>query len=80
MVVSLGSALMAPSVKLLPRNAPCETFGRLQPTPEKVNETGTLVSERVHVREIVVISGLDCLLGQSGAFRVVACRSPMAPI
>jgi hypothetical protein len=28
-----------------------------------VNETGTLVSERVHLCEIVVIPGIDCLLG-----------------
>jgi nucleoside-diphosphate kinase len=29
---------------------------------EKLNETGTLVSEKVHVREIVVIPGVDPLL------------------
>jgi nucleoside-diphosphate kinase len=31
----------------------------LQPTPEKLNETGTLVSERVHLGEIAVIPGPD---------------------
>ena len=30
----------------------------MQPTREKVNETGTLVSEWVHLGEIVVIPGL----------------------
>jgi hypothetical protein len=39
----------------------CEAFGRLKSMPEKLNETGTLVSERVHLREILVIPGLDCL-------------------
>jgi len=31
----------------------------LKPIPGKLNETGLLVSDRVHVREIVVIWGLD---------------------
>jgi hypothetical protein len=35
-----------------------EAFGRLKLTPEKVNETGTFVSDAVHVCEIVVISGI----------------------
>ena len=39
----------------------CEAFGRLKPMPEKLNKTGTLVSDRVHLREIVVIPGVDCL-------------------
>jgi hypothetical protein len=45
-----------------------------------VNETGTLVSERVHLCEIVVIPGIDRLLREAGAFRLIACRSPVAPI
>jgi hypothetical protein len=60
MVVSSNSALTTPSVNCC-RNALCETFGQLQPMPEKLNETGTLVSERVHVREIVVIRRIDWL-------------------
>jgi hypothetical protein len=48
--------------------------------PESLNETGTFVSERVHLREIVVIAGTDCPPGASLAFRLIACRSPMAPI
>jgi hypothetical protein len=31
----------------------------LKPSLEKLNETGTLVSDWVHVREIVVIPGVD---------------------
>jgi hypothetical protein len=31
--------------------------------PEKLNKTPTLVSERVHLREIVVIPGVDWLAG-----------------
>jgi hypothetical protein len=52
------------------RNTPktCEACGRLQPTPEKLNETGTLVSERVHLREIVVIPGCDGLPDNPGHF------------
>jgi hypothetical protein len=30
-------------------------FDRLQPMPARVNETGMAASERVHIREIVVI-------------------------
>jgi hypothetical protein len=52
----------------------------LKPIFEKVKETGTLVSEMVHVREIAVIPGPDRVPGQSGAFRLIACRSPTAPI
>jgi hypothetical protein len=36
--------------------------------PEKLNETGTLVSERVHLGEILVIPGLDCLAGDPRRF------------
>jgi hypothetical protein len=36
--------------------------------PEKLNETGTLVSERVHLREIPVTPGLDCLAGDPRHF------------
>jgi hypothetical protein len=46
----------------------CEAFGRLKAMPEKLNETGTLVSERVHLREILVIPGLDCLAGDPRHF------------
>jgi hypothetical protein len=49
-------------------------------TPEKLNESGMFVSERVHLREIAVIPGTDCPPGASRAFRLIACRSPMAPI
>jgi hypothetical protein len=31
----------------------------LKPSLEKLNETGTLVSDWVHLREIVVIPGVD---------------------
>jgi len=41
-----------------------------------VNEIETLVSDRVHFCEIVVIRGIDRLLGQSGA--VSADRLPFA--
>jgi hypothetical protein len=41
-----------------------------------VNETGTLVSERVHLCEIVVIPCIDRLLGQSGG--ISADRLPFA--
>jgi hypothetical protein len=36
--------------------------------PEKLNKTGTLVSDRVHLREIVVIPGVDCLAGDPPHF------------
>jgi hypothetical protein len=36
--------------------------------PEKLNEIGTLVSERVHLREILVIPGLYCLGGDPRHF------------
>jgi hypothetical protein len=48
--------------------------------PEKLNETGTLVSDKVHVREIVVIRGLDGAAGPFAAFGLIACRCTMAPI
>jgi hypothetical protein len=60
------------------RRAPsktCEACGRLQPTREKVNETGTLVSEWVHVGEIVVIPGL--CTGRVSV-RICAGRLPLA--
>jgi nucleoside-diphosphate kinase len=41
-----------------------------------VNETGTLVSDRVHLCEIVVIPGIDRLQGQSGG--ISADRLPFA--
>jgi len=41
-----------------------------------VNEIGMLVSDRVHLCEIVVIPGIDRLLGQSGANS--ADRLPLA--
>jgi hypothetical protein len=44
-----------------------------------VNEAGMPFADGVHLREIVVIPGIDRLLG-SPAFRLIACRSPMAPI
>jgi hypothetical protein len=58
MVVSLGSAPSAPSV--MPASAP-STRAALhrwsKPTAEELNECGTFVSERVHLREIAVIPG-----------------------
>jgi hypothetical protein len=45
-----------------------------------VNETGTTVSEWVHLGEIVVIPRIDELPGRSAAFHLIACRAPMAPI
>jgi hypothetical protein len=71
------SAPRAPSVKLLP-GAPQagEAFGRWQSAPVKLNETGTRASQRVHLREIVVIS----TPGRRRALRLIACRSPSAPI
>jgi hypothetical protein len=42
--------IAAPWRSLMDRRA----SGRQQPTPEKVNETATVVSERVHLREIIV--------------------------
>jgi hypothetical protein len=62
MVVSSGSALWRHHETAAPTPPKtCEAFGRLKPMPEKLNETGTLVSERVHLREIPVTPGLDCL-------------------
>jgi hypothetical protein len=34
-----------------------EAFDRPKPMPARVNETGMITSERVHIREIVVIFG-----------------------
>jgi hypothetical protein len=53
----------------------CEASGRLKPILEKVNETGTLVSERVHVREIVVI---PTFVAGRAIPRVFAGRLPLA--
>jgi hypothetical protein len=82
MVVSSGSAPTAPSVKLPPQRPAKsrETFGRSKPIRKKLNETGTLVSEKVHVREIVVIPGSFGLSGRASAFGLVACRWRAAPI
>jgi hypothetical protein len=51
----------------------------MEPSSEKLNETGTLVSERVHVREIVVIPQPALPVG-ARAFGLIACRAPAAPI
>jgi hypothetical protein len=81
MIVSSGSARLAPPVKWLPRNArQARTHGHLKPNPENVNETGTPVSEMVHGCEIDVIPGIDRRLGLSAALRLIACRSLIAPI
>jgi hypothetical protein len=45
-----------------------------------VNETGTTVSEKVHLGEIVVIQGIDELPGRLAARHLIACRAPTAPI
>jgi hypothetical protein len=47
--------------------------------PAKLNETGTPASDRVHVREIVVIFGID---GGAGGpqFHLIACRSAASSI
>jgi len=70
MVVSSGSALMGAIGEIAALTSPktCEAFGRLKPMPEKLNKTGTLVSDRVHLREIVVIPGVDCLAGDPPRF------------
>jgi hypothetical protein len=41
-------------------------FGRSKPSLAKLNETGTVVSDWVHVREIVVIPDIGSLPGHSG--------------
>jgi hypothetical protein len=81
MVVSSGSALRAPSVKLLPGNRPktSEAFGRLKPTLAKLNEAGMLVADRVHVCEIVVIPALPAAQAIR-SIRRIACRARDAPI
>jgi hypothetical protein len=48
--------------------------------PTKLNETGTPVSDRVHLDEIAVIPGLDGRPGYLSAFCLVACRWREAPI
>jgi hypothetical protein len=57
-----------------------ETLGQLKPSFEKLNETGTLVSDMVHIREIAVIPRRRSAAGQPAAFRLIACRCAMAPI
>jgi nucleoside-diphosphate kinase len=52
----------------LPPYVSCESgeaFGRLKPNLAKLNESRTSVAEKVHLREIVVISGFDSLPGRS---------------
>jgi hypothetical protein len=70
MVVSSGSALMGAIGEIAALTSPktCEAFGRLNPMPWKLNKTGTLVSERVHLREIVVIPGVDYPAGDPPHF------------
>jgi nucleoside-diphosphate kinase len=67
-IISSGSALGAPSVNCC-RNAPngkgCGAFGRLKASLAKLNESGTPVAEKVHLREIVVIPGADRPPGRS---------------
>jgi hypothetical protein len=67
MVVSSGSALLAPSVKMLPVTPPNsrQAFGRCKPMLAKLNEIGMPASDRVHLREIVVIFGTYWRLGRS---------------
>jgi len=62
MIISSGLAPPTPSMKL--RTHPCEpddALGRLKPNAEKVNETGTVTSEKVHLGEIAVIFGAAAL-------------------
>jgi hypothetical protein len=62
-------------------------FGRLKASLKKLNERGMLVSEKVHLREIVVILGADCPWGRSRSispdrllFAGSADISPRTPI
>jgi hypothetical protein len=48
--------------------------------PADLNATGMLASEKVHLGEIVVISGIDCRCGQSPALRLIACRPAASSI
>jgi hypothetical protein len=56
----------------------------LKPIAEKVNETGTITSEKVHLGEIAVTLGAAAV--PEGEFETVrrwcriACRPPIAPI
>jgi hypothetical protein len=68
------SARAAPLVKVLPSTSQQRTSGRSKPTLAKLNETGTLLAERVHVREIVVIPLFARQPDQVSAFRLIACR------
>jgi hypothetical protein len=56
-----------------------EAPGRLQPIAEKLNETGTPVSDWVHLGEIAVIPALAAELSNP-TWCAVACRRPEAPI
>jgi hypothetical protein len=78
MVVSSGSALHAPSVKMLPVTPPNsrQAFGRCKPMLAKLNEIGMPTSDRVHLREIVVISGP--IIGGSGDPGISPDRLPFS--
>jgi hypothetical protein len=52
----------------------------MQATLTKLNETGTVVADRVHLGEIAVIPPIDRLLRPAATYRLIACRSPTAPI
>jgi hypothetical protein len=81
MVVSLRFGARGAIGETLSRNALSkpETCDRCKPMRGKLNETGTLVSDRVHLGEIAVIPGVSGF-GRAAAFRRIACRSPTAPI
>jgi hypothetical protein len=82
MVVSSGSAQLAPSVKVLTVTPQTRgrRFDRCKPMLAKLNETGMPTSDRVHLREIVVILEIDWRRRRSAAFHLIACRSPAASI
>jgi hypothetical protein len=83
MIVSSGSAQLAPSVKFAVVTPPFElaqAFDRLKRMPAKLNETGMFASERVHVREIVMVQAPGTRPSARRDFRLVACRPAAASI
>jgi len=53
-----------------------EAFGRLKPTIEKLNETATLASDRVHICEIVVIPVREIVVSPGAAGSAIPTISP----
>jgi hypothetical protein len=56
----------------------------MEAIPERLNESRTAISERVHLGEIVVILGIETLPHLPARLlavaRLIACRSPTASI